>query len=202
MALQHLRSIAPAGRQESDLPALYAYGQSWAARNGYEGIGEETAVSLGMVAAMTGKQGHLHSTVRDHDRPAALRWAHRYARDAGYELDDGEAVELHRLRSEASDDGRRLRAYVKQAGRKLGDRPEPPPEAEPMPAAATPTAAREPLTEKLDLRLSRSEKAALLETSSKLGKTAGWFLRRALREAVEEEQAAPIDPYDDPGRRR
>ena len=192
MALQHLRDVAPAGRQQSDLPALYAVGQSWCARHGYE-VGEETAVSVGMVAGLSGRAAHLHATVRDHDRPAALRWAHRYARDDGYQLDDEQADELGRLRAESPGDEKRLRGYLKQVGRRLGSEPESSPEPELLPVLASASAPQEPLSEKLDLRLTPTEKAALQDAAAKLGKTAGWFLRRALRTDLEDAQAERDD---------
>ena len=198
MALSRLASIAPAGRQPSDLPALAATGWEWANRAGYPDLSPDAAVALGMIQNLTGRADHLHQTVWDQAPRLAREWAHRFSRELGYSLDDGQANELRRLRAHVSGDKKSLGAYVRKEGRRLGAEPESLPPHDDVPAAqvaerAVATEESEKMTEATLVKWTPSELERARETAAQLGKPLAWLIRRAVRSDVEDEQAKRDD---------
>jgi hypothetical protein len=198
MALARLGNVAPSGRQTSDLPALAAVGWEWAIRAGYPDLSPDAAVALGMIQNLTGRADHLHQTVWDQAPRVAREWAHRFARELGYSLDDAQANELHRLRAHVSGDKKSLGAYVKKEGRRLGAEPESPLSLEHIPAPqvaerAVATEESEKMTEATLVKWTPSELERARETAAQLGKPLAWLIRRAVRSDVEDAQAERDD---------
>jgi hypothetical protein len=192
MALARLGNVAPSGRQTSDLPALAAVGWEWANRAGYPDLSPDAAVALGMIQNLTDRADHLHQTVWDQAPRAAREWAHRFARDLGYSLEDAQANELHRVRAHVSGDRKSLGAYVRREGRRLGSEPESPLEHVPAPQVAERT---ERMTEATLVKWTPSELERARDTAAQLGKPLAWLIRRAVRSDVEAEQAERDGPH-------